>query len=82
LQNVSDPAAVLDAFARDGWKSGPFERMLDFARADPADAFRLLHLAIQRGGKSANFMDAAVSFVPEDLLPDLGNQAANAFLRE
>jgi hypothetical protein len=79
---VADPAAILNAFAHDGWKSEPFERTLDLARADPTDAFRLLHLAIQRGGDSATFMDAAVSFVPEDLLADLANRAANAFLRD
>jgi hypothetical protein len=56
--------------------------MLDLARADPTEAFRLLHLAMQRGGKSATFMDAAVSFVPENFLPDLANQAAEAFLRD
>jgi hypothetical protein len=79
---VASPNALLDAFARDGWKSEPFERMLDSARADPTNAFRLLDLAIQRGSKSATFLDAAVSFVPENLLPDLANHAATAFLKD
>src|SRR6266852_915820 len=56
--------------------------MLDLARANPLDAFRLLGLAIQRGGKSATFLDAAVSFVPENLLPELANQAVDAFQRD
>ena len=56
--------------------------MLDLARAEPTAAFRLLQLAIQRGGESATFMHAAVSFVPDNLLPDLAKQAADRFLQD
>ena len=77
-----DPNTLLDDFARDGWKSGPFDRMLSLVQANPLDAFRLLSLAMERGGKSATFLHAAVSFVPADLLPDLANEATAAFLRD
>ena len=79
---MDDPAAFLDAFASDGWEVEPFERMLDLVHADSENAFRLLQLAIARGGERTTFLDAAVSFVPEDRLPDLAVEAAEAFLRD
>lgn len=76
---MSNPEELISSFERVGWKCEPFVRMLEMVHHDPADAFRLLTLAIERGTKSATFLDAAVSFVPESMLPELAAKAVEAF---
>jgi hypothetical protein len=78
---VADPTQLLDAFAREGWKSEPFDRMFDHIRTDPVNAFDLLSLAMEREVKNVTFLDAAVSFVPEELLPELAEQAVSTIFR-
>jgi len=75
---MKDPESLLAAFDRDGWASKPFERMLEVVAGDGARAAQLVSLAIQRSGASATFIDAAISFIPEDGLPSIAREAVAA----
>lgn len=76
---MPDPVSVLDAFARAGWRSQPFEQVMAMIEADAATAFDLLALAIERRCKDATFLHAALSHVSEQRLPELARQAVEAF---
>ena len=78
---MDEAAEILDAFAREGWASDPFERTLALAAADAEQAARLLSLAIARGGQDATFLHAAISFVKAERLPGLAREAVEAFAR-
>jgi len=79
---MKDPESLLAAFARDGWDSKPFERMIQMVDGDGSQAAQLVSLAIQRAGKSATFIDAAISFIPEFRLPRLAREAVEALERD
>jgi hypothetical protein len=79
---VGAPEDILDDFAKRGWDSLPFERMVEACATDGRTAAQFVSLAIARGGKGQTFHDAAVSFVPDELLPDLAGEAIAAFARD
>jgi hypothetical protein len=64
---MDTPQDILEAFALEGRKGQPFERMVAMLKADPAQAFRILDLALGHYGKCNTFLHTALSFVADVL---------------
>ncbi len=58
--------SLIDGFVADGWKSEPFEAMLAIWREHPDDIPRLVINIVDRLPDGGTFLDAALSYLPEE----------------
>jgi len=56
---------IVDAFKKDGWKSNPFEAMLELRDEDRDQLLDLILLCLQEVPDGGTFIDAAFSFLTE-----------------
>jgi hypothetical protein len=63
-------------------RSAPYDRLFDLVEKDPQNAFDLVELAIERGGRCIPFISDAVSYAPEAALPRLADMAVDSFARD
>ncbi len=70
--------AIVSDFISNGWKSEPMNRLLELAMESPPGVTHLLRIALAEGLPSTTFVDAAISFIPENDFPSLVSTAIDA----
>jgi hypothetical protein len=71
---------IIDEFQRLGWEGTPMEQTTRLLAEDPpAEATRLVLASLGRIAKSTNFVDLAISFVPDTDISDVAAAAVRRF---
>lgn len=70
---------ILTDFQNRGWDSRPMEATLELVIGSPETALMLLSSALGQVPKGATFLDAALSFIPDEAFPELVALALDTF---